>query len=124
MKTADLTGAMLDYYVARAEGVPVAELEIRAIGTLCVRNFPVAGMRVPMTLVLDYSTNWALTGPLLEKHFVEVFCNRAPLVWSGFITKYKPHIHTFQESGPTPLIAICRALVRAAFGNEVDDLLL
>lgn len=115
MRTADLTGAQLDYWTARAEGVPAAELELRANGTLCVRNMPVVGMTLPMVLVLDYSTNWALTGPLVEN-------------WSMYVEWDEDGYWTARtkdggySNGSTAMIAVCRAVVRAAFGDEVEDL--
>jgi len=115
MRTADLTGAQLDYHTARAEGVPAADLEIRATGTLCVRNMPpLEGHAIGMLLVLDYSTNWALSGPLVEKHGMGLIPNRQE--W----TSMRGGVGA--TAGPTPLIAICLAVVRAAFGDEVEDL--
>lgn len=115
-KVAELVGAELDYYVARAEGVPAAELEIRATGTLCVRNLTGTPGKTVAVVVLDYSTNWALTGPLLEKH--RMYVDRLD-VWVA-ATDTGPS--QAGGIGPTPLIAICRAVVRAAFGDEVEDL--
>lgn len=117
MRTADLTDALLDYWVARAEGVPADQLEIRATGTLCVRNTPpLEGHAIGMMLVLDYSTNWALTGPLVEDreialHYVQPSEDYGP-TWMA----------NYETYGDTALIAICRAVVRAAFGDEVEDL--
>lgn len=116
MRTDNLTGAILDWHTARAEGVPAADLELRATGTLCVRNTPGTIWDGTVITPLDYSTNWALAGPLLEKHRLDVTwdknrdwcCNATPCLDLEF--------------GATPLIAICRAVVRAAFGDEVEDL--
>lgn len=121
MLTANLTGALLDYHTARAEGVPAADLEIRPVqrpdprtpDTICVRKIgPLALMRI------DYSTNWALTGPLVEKHRLDLIS-----AYSGdwFVTSLR-HDMSDRGQGDTPLIAICRAVVRAAFGDEVEDL--
>lgn len=112
MRTSELTGGPLDAWTARAEGVPAAELELRANGALCVRNMPAVGMALPMALVLDYSTNGALTGPLVEKHQLNVV--ERSQGWRAY--------YTYSATGDTPLIAICRAVVRAAFGDEVEDL--
>lgn len=116
MKTADLTGALLDWHTARAEGVPAADLEFRATGSLCVRNIRGTPGKIVAVQVLDYSTNWALTGPLVEKHTIGL---RTP---AGEWYAHLIDTRTPGEFGDTPLIAICRAVVRAAFGDEVEDL--
>lgn len=115
MRTSELTGGPLDAWTARAEGVPAAELELHANGSLCVRNMPVVGMTLPMVLVLDYSTNWALAGPLVEKHSVD-------LDGPNWYAQARRGGWCSGGSGSTAMIAICRAVVRAAFGDEVEDL--
>lgn len=118
MKTTDLSDALLDYWTARAEGVPADELEIRPVqrpdprtpDTICVRMIgPLALMR------LDYSTNWALCGPLVEKHFISVESD-----YNGWWVQKGDVPMDYHVS--SPLTAICRSLVRAAFGDEVEDL--
>lgn len=116
MLTADLQGAVLDYHTARAEGVPAADLEFRATGSLCVRVLRNGPAGIDGVMVLDYSTNWALTGPLVEDreialHYVQPSEDYGP-TWMA----------NYETYGDTALIAICRALVRATFGDEVEDL--
>jgi len=115
MRTADLTQALLDYHTARAEGVSAADLELRANGTLCVRRLRNGPDGIDGVMVLDYSTNWALTGPLVAKY--RMFVGPEFDGW-----KAKPKSGVQQAGGYSPLIAICRAVVRAAFGDEVEDL--
>jgi len=126
MKTSDLTGTLLDYWTARAEGIPAEQLEIRATGTLCVRNMPaLEGYAIGMVQVLNYSTNWALTGPLVEKHEIDLAYAVDPVRWEAEVQASAEGLrgwYTVTEDGDTPLIAICRAVVRAAFGDEVEDL--
>jgi len=117
MRTVDLTGAQLDYHTARAEGVPADQLEIRAAGTLCVRNLRGTPGKILAVQVLDYSTNWALTGPLVEKHGICLsVCSGDGEGWAAWLDSPST------QYGPDALIAICRAVVRAAFGDEVGDL--
>lgn len=131
MQTANLTGALLDYWTARAEGVPAADLEIRSVqrpdprtpDTICVRKIsPLALMRI------DYSTSWALTGPLVEKHEINLHRWKGDVNFWAAEFAYTSHYHDvyasdYEEEGcDGPLIAICRAVVRAAFGDEVGDL--
>ena len=116
MRTADLTPPLLDYWTARAEGVLAADLELRANGTLSVSNLRGTPGKILAVQVLDYSTNWALTGPLVEKHKLDLLCQASRCWWSA------SEPDSTDVEGPTPLIAICRAVVRAAFGDEVEDL--
>lgn len=118
MQTANLTGAQLDYHVSRAEGVPAADLELRANGTLCVRNIRGTPGKIAAVQVLDYSTNWALTGPLVEKggFKLDMYATADGVSWCA------DRDGCAEARGDTPLIAVCRAVVRAAFGDEVEDL--
>lgn len=72
MKTFDLKGAWLDYWTAVADDVPRNLLEIRQIprtdNFICVRLAHNSGhVQDTPICALHYSTNWALTGPLLKK---------------------------------------------------------
>lgn len=122
MKTSELTGALLDYWTARAEGVPAVELEIREVPRtdwkICVRvGYPMAGR----DMAVPYSTSWALAGPLPEKHDLDGVLSTGGGQW---VVPYMMHgsVADYMSEGSTPLIAICRAVVRAAFGDEVEDL--
>lgn len=114
MRVSELTGAMLDYWVARAEGVPAADLELGANGTLCVLNLRVATNILPAVRVLDYSTNWALTGPVQVVHGISCIKD-----YNGWWSQDEDITLYFHKD--KPLITICRAVVRAAFGDEVED---
>lgn len=114
MKTANLTGAQLDYWVARAEGIPADQLEIREAQRshqkICVLVWGIGREEVRA-----YSTSWALGGPLIEKH-ITILSERAGGYWAAYPGG------TDEELGATPLQAVCRAVVRDAFGDEVGDL--
>lgn len=113
IKTAELTGAQLDYWTARAEGVPAPQLFFYqtpyTAETVCGRHvlngFPVA---------VRYSTDWAQGGPLIEKYRVRFDAN----LGAGWYASVETG---FAETGDTPLQSICRAVVRAAFGDEVEE---
>ena len=135
MKTANLTGALLDYWVARAEGTPAEQLEIRPVqrpdprtpDAICVRRVPYGADQVEVRV--QYSISWAFGGPLIGIYGCAPvpFQDEGNKVWGAFILGAGVH-HTdacFENAhgqGDTPLIAICRAVVRAAFGDEVEDL--
>jgi len=121
MMTSELTGALLDFWTARAEGVPADELEIRdaqrpddphAPKQFCVRKMAYRNGEPCAVIRIDYSTNWAVAGPLVEKHSLNVV--ERVEGWRAY--------DAYSANGSTPLIAICRAVVRAMFGDDVDDL--
>lgn len=138
MRVSELTGAHLDYWVARAEGVPAEQLTIRGIQrtadyhVVCEpRTFAekIIGPRA-----LRYSTDWAQGGPLIEKYELTLMrWKYAPIraleekdFWAVELPCASHYIDTYRdewadEGSATPLQAICRAVVRAAFGDEVEE---
>lgn len=120
MKTAELTGALLDFWVARAEGIPAEQLEIRTVPRtelrIVVRKRLDVAPRAGVALeVLNYSQNWLQGGPLIEKWSMELGGPHwRAVAWRGG--------YWSEGLGGTPLEAICRAVVGAAFGGEVEDL--
>lgn len=114
MKTAELTGALLNYWVARAEGVPAEQLLFYETPytkeKVCAHWAPGA-----KGVSLHYSTDWAQGGPLIQKWHLDLQECNGP-VWEV----YRYAARTFTQ-GDTPLQAICRAVVRAAFGDEVGE---
>jgi len=119
MKTSELTGAALDWAVAKCEG---ATEEWRSgapflwDGVPCIR---IDGHDV------NYrpSTSWLLAGPILEREEMGVQCIPAgtrkgwwALVTSRFHDRSSPdEIH-----GDTPLIAAMRCYVASKLGDEVE----
>jgi hypothetical protein len=106
MKTSELTGAALDWAVAKCEGVD-GLFESYEVG----RH--------------HYSTYWAQGGPIIERE--RIFLKPSKLspttskrvAWGahGFYgnTGQKVHRH-----GPTPLIAAMRCYVASKLGDDVD----
>lgn len=118
MKTSDLTGVLLDYWVARAEG---RKLEKRDDEWFVENN-----ARCWMFELAFYrpSTNWTYGGPIIEREGIElVTFGLHETQWSANPEWQFPgcndysHIHT----GPTPLIAAMRAFVASKFGDAVSD---
>ena len=90
MKTSELTGAALDWAVAKAIG----------------EYKPVA--------VPEYSTDWAQGGPIIERERITI------RFWEGesAVDAYK--WDTPSSTGPTPLIAAMRCYVASKLGDDVD----
>jgi hypothetical protein len=105
MKTSELTGAALDWAVAKLEG---AKLYI-SYGAAC----RVGGW-------IDYSTDWSQGGPIIEREKISIMeeCNGT---WMGSIGGCTDlDMPLWQEHGPTPLIATMRCYVASKLGDEID----
>jgi hypothetical protein len=107
MKTAELTGALLDYWVARAEGVS-AEIFYGQCVTPASQHHDEYQYKMYRP-----SFDWAQGGPLIEKYKMSI--TDAKGTW------FVGASGVFLTRGSTPLVAICRAVVRAAFGDEVEE---
>ncbi|MGJ0578577.1 phage protein NinX family protein [Xenorhabdus bovienii] len=106
IKTSELTGRALDWAVALADGFDINSL----IG-------------MPQ-LTPEYSTDWSECGPLIEKYNIELVNELLDCVlfWSANCN----YVSDDYLDGQTPQIAICRAVVAAQLGSQVnipDDLL-
>lgn len=103
MKVNELTGAALDWAVAKCEGFDLLNIYGHIRMDFCPR----------------YSTDWAQGGPIIEREGLYICLT--PLAetpdekWMatdkyGQITEY----------GPTPLIAAMRCYVASKLGDEID----
>lgn len=98
IKTSELTGAALDWAVAKCEKA--------------LRNWP------NYTALPHYSTEWCQGGPIIEREYIDVLYmgdGIAEHYWraeaiGGF---------TFAE-GPSPLVAAMRCYVASKLGDAVD----
>lgn len=105
MQTSDLTGAALDWAVAKCEGIG----EVDKFG----------GVWVPMPKEPHFneaytpSTNWAQGGPIIEREKIEL--GRTQTEWRA--QRYDVHCVAY---GPTPLIAAMRCYVASKLGDTVD----
>ena len=102
MKTSELTGAALDWAVAKCEGV-VDE-----------RDFAWYWDRKDW---FEYSTDWVLGGPIIEREAIEIVPSISGKLWYADMAG-KPTAR--MERCPTPLIAAMRCYVASKLGDEVD----
>jgi hypothetical protein len=103
MKTSELTGAALDWAVAKCEGaINGDDLDI---------GFILEGGYSP-------STDWAQGGPIIERERIEL--EHDGFIWWARIKADEDY------SGPTPLLAAMRCYVASKLGDEVEipDLIL
>jgi hypothetical protein len=98
MKTNELTGAALDWAVAKCEDVYCFD-----------------GSYTP-------STNWAQGGPIIEREKMDIAC------WDAHSMPWKASIDggtdagvaLYVEYGPTPLIAAMRCYVASKMGDDIN----
>jgi hypothetical protein len=130
MKTAELTGAALDYWVAKADCLEcIVETRETTNGPekvcwLVINGVPYFGERP-----YSPSTNWSSGGPIIEREKIPVWWG-GDMEWHAALATANPdgsggidvragYADTF--IGPTPLIAAMRAFVASRFGEEVPD---
>jgi hypothetical protein len=132
MKTAELTGAALDWAVAKCEGYneshtvecPVCTGEGRvtdygyaSISERTCRTCKGSGaVKWTPTYRINYSTDWAQGGPIIE-------CGGFCLMKTGATwccTTNGNELHSHAQNGGTPLIAAMRCYVASKLGDEVE----
>lgn len=122
MKTSELTGALLDYWVARAEGFQILKSSPGGRAGLLVWD---GGCLLPVTNESHcrFSTDWAIGGPIIEREQMHLFPPEpadqyADPRWLAHIGRPEA---AWQGKGPTLLIAAMRAYVVSKFGDEVPE---
>ena len=95
MKTSELTGAALDWAVAKCEG-----------GAWCAAYAP--------------STDWAQGGPIIERENMPISHSPYDHVFYGRTRPWCAEKKGRMEYGPTPLIAAMRCYVASRMGDEID----
>lgn len=122
MKTAELTGPLLDYWVAKAEG-----LHIDGMRPECVVGV------TPNRFVYRPTGNWSQGGPIIERERIAIVCCRIyhqkndGEYWDAYYDgRYNGPDGQVNgkgdvSEGPTPLIAAMRAYVASVYGDTVPD---
>ena len=95
VKTSELSGAQLDWAVARADGYPDEDISVD----------------------WNYSTDWAQGGPIIEREGIQIQKHRSG--WVALPEDAQFSKEEYQE-GPTILIAAMRCYVASKLGEEVD----
>lgn len=102
MKTNELTGAALNWAVAKA-WQPV---------------YSDKALLVAVHEGYHPSTDWSQGGPIIEREFITLINAAGDDVWSAYPIAEDPVAH--RKSGPTPLIAAMRCYVASKLGDEVE----
>lgn len=119
VKTAELIGPALDWAVGIAAGgeqkpyqfadnidAPFWDAWVFPDGYACSRWSP--------------STDWAQGGPLIDKYAVKVEHFPGETIASKANARVAMNRTAYWQSGPTPLVALCRASVAAKLGEVVS----
>jgi hypothetical protein len=109
MKTAELTGAALDWAVAKCEGP-------NSVAS-CYYDEDDLPMCRDEALYMEWqpSTNWAQGGPIIEREKIAVWHRGDEWPWRA-----QQSDTSHLKGGPTPLIAAMRCYVASKLGDEVE----
>ena len=115
MKTSELTGAALDWAVAKADEERDVLFCQRQYGRLIVR---IAGDHETRDIEWPYtpSTDWSQGGPIIERESIKVDPRKGQ--WEATI--WNEAVMQNPAYGPTPLIAAMRCYVASKLGDEVE----
>ena len=105
MKTSELTGAALDWAVAKCEG----KTWINAENFLAYYEEDSEGEGEML-----YAHNWAECGPIIGREKIEIFIRDEK--WFAYSSNSTPK----DFYGETPLVAAMRCYVASKLGDEVD----
>ncbi|MCA7985176.1 phage protein NinX family protein [Burkholderia vietnamiensis] len=117
MKVSKLGGALLDYWVARAEGIEPSRLILRdqpdAVGKMCVRDD---------LFKFNPSESWLLGGPVIGRQKIAIYWDVDE--WVALWHSESSASGTLHARGPvmageTALVAAMRCYVASKFGEEV-----
>ena len=120
MKTNELTGAALDYWVAKCQALEQPRIyRTREGADVCEHLAPGTDGFPPDYVDFRPSTDWADCGPLIDKF--EMYVSSNGIGWEANCMKDGHNIHDHYGKGRTSREAVCRAVVRAAFGDEIHE---
>ena len=109
-KVQELSGAALDWAVAKAEGV---EISLAGAHPHAVVEGRLVGNYAP-------STKWSQGGPLISKYGVSFDCISPVNAWESFVWGGPKACDGFSAEAEAPLIAACRAIVASILGETVS----
>lgn len=114
MKTAELTGAALDWAVAKCEGhdTEFAKLRSDLIYVLVWKCCPLTGDK-EVQHEFEPSTDWSQGGPIIQRENLELV-PLCPGTWRAI------SVGRDWYNGRTPLEAAMRCYVASKLGDEVD----
>lgn len=123
MKTNELTGASLDFWVARAEGAMI-DSQGRAVLRQAIgkeRALYVCPVRTQRTFAP--SMYWAQGGPIIAQRAIAFAGEPGGTEGNGqWLAYFSDGPDAWEGRGDTHLVAAMRAVVCRVYGDEVPDL--
>jgi hypothetical protein len=105
MKTSELTGAALDWVVAKCE-------KHASRHTVNVFDFN--------DYFFNPSTDWSQGGPIIEREGISIVQQGDAAEWVASVYNHDEDDWHLHATGPTPLIAAMRCYCASKLGHEVD----
>lgn len=108
LKTSELTGAALNWAVAKAEGITCAVYSRETVVD-------------EWTNPLEFHDDWGIAGPIIERE--QIFVKPTAKLAKGWRTYQRDPAGNGicnSQYGPTPLIAAMRCFVASRLGDEVE----
>jgi hypothetical protein len=122
MQAAELDGAALDYWVAKAEGFEFAKIE----DDLCWVTWVDCPDHPSETGAVDEaysaSTDWMIAGPIIERELINITNDGNANDGLGQWTAYVGAHRDASADGPTLLTAAMRAFVADKIGKQVPEI--
>jgi hypothetical protein len=116
MKTSELTGAALDWAVAKCEWRPERVFLFgEPLKHIRISNREDLEHTYVLSMRYEPSTNWSQGGPIIEREGITLIRHADKTFWWASVSD-----GAISFSGPTPLIAAMRCYVASKLGDEVD----
>jgi hypothetical protein len=118
MKTNELTGTALDWAVAKCEGYEIVRMRGNEITFLDRTEDGALSERH-----INYSTNWAQGGPIIEREGVciqYIPAGTSQGWWAIKDSTFHDRSRPDEVRGETPLIAAMRCYVASKLGDEIE----
>jgi len=111
MKTSELTGAALDWAVAKCEGYEIVRMRGNEITFLDRTEDGALSEKH-----INYSTDWSQGGPIIEREGINIIQSGS---WLAEMDADRSG-GVISAEGETPLIAAMRCFVEFKLGDEVE----
>lgn len=118
MKTSELTGAALDWAVAKCEGWELKSGRWGYSAKVWLERTDSTGIWRKEVWEFTPSTDWSQGGPIIEREKIDL--HHIGSAWTASIYAPKWHARDHEQFGPTPLIAAMRCFCCSKLGDEVD----
>lgn len=120
VKTAELTGAALDWAVMVCVKGEKTKHEFDGGKLFLLVNKELLGHCHEMSLPFMPSTRWQECGPLISKYHMDFSCDHPETIGSALCDENGMYLGDGMMYGPTHLIAACRAIVASLLGETVS----